>query len=283
MPTMPLDDGGVLAYDDAGGHDSPAMILVHGMGSDRSDMAPLADAFRDTYRVVTPDLPGHGDSVAEPADCGTDALAASVAALAAHLGLTDAVLVGHSLGGLVTATVAATRPELVAHLVLLDPGLAMPAEGNAGLRAFYDSLQPAGYQATLRAAMEPLLFLDTDGSALVDDVISRMARLSPELFRRFGYGVLAFDTAATLTRITAPTLFVAPQTPLAQLDEVSRLAPSWPIGRVVGTGHYMQLVTPMQVVEIIRQFLRATPRAGRAESPVSSEATSTSSGGHGTR
>ena len=74
-----------LGFDSAGEGD-PHMLFLHGWCGDRSFFAPQFDHFSASHRVVSVDLPGHGESRA-PAAYTIDGLAADVAALGRELGL----------------------------------------------------------------------------------------------------------------------------------------------------------------------------------------------------
>jgi pimeloyl-ACP methyl ester carboxylesterase len=81
-------------------------------------------ALRDAFRVITPDLPGFGQSEKPPPSrfpYGIDAFAEGIADLFAGLELGRSAIVGHGLGGAVALTLAASHPELVSHLILVGP------------------------------------------------------------------------------------------------------------------------------------------------------------------
>lgn len=108
-----------LVYDIAGEPDAPPMVLLHALGDSRADWAPVLARFAARYRVYAVDLRGHGDSD-RPGGYTFGALCADVVGLLDALGLTDVVLVGHSMGGVVTYRVAVARPDLVARIVIED-------------------------------------------------------------------------------------------------------------------------------------------------------------------
>ncbi|WP_426507594.1 alpha/beta fold hydrolase [Dactylosporangium sp. McL0621] len=117
-----------LARNDTGG-DGPAIVLLHGGGSGRGTW----DAFTRElagWRVVAPDLRGHGDSP-RCAEYTLDDHADDVGGLLDELGLDAPVLLGHSLGAFAAATVAQRHPDRVGRLVLEDP----PAPPRDGVRA----------------------------------------------------------------------------------------------------------------------------------------------------
>ena len=99
-------------------------MLLHGLGSSldtwRRNVQPLADA---GYRVLAPDLPGHGDSD-KPVSQDYDPLAAVdfTSRLLDALGVQKASLVGNSAGGLVVTMFAYEHPERTGRLALVEPG-----------------------------------------------------------------------------------------------------------------------------------------------------------------
>jgi pimeloyl-ACP methyl ester carboxylesterase len=116
-------DGPVHWVEYGGPEDGPFLVGVHGLGGSHLNWAALAPRLTDTFRVVAVDLLGHGRTP----------LAGRTASIATHRALLDgflrqvvgrpAVLVGNSMGGLVSALQAAEAPGTVAGLVLVDPAL----------------------------------------------------------------------------------------------------------------------------------------------------------------
>lgn len=113
----------LLSYQDLGPLDAPVVLLIHGMASDSTTWSRAAEQLAERgYRVLAPDLLGHGDSD-KPADGYqlTD-FADSMATLLTELGARDATVVGHSFGGAVAMQLANDHPELVRRLVLVAAG-----------------------------------------------------------------------------------------------------------------------------------------------------------------
>jgi pimeloyl-ACP methyl ester carboxylesterase len=127
-------------YLDWGNGDLPTVVLLHGGGltAHTWDMAALL--LRDRYHLLALDLRGHGDSDWSPdvADDTNAAMADDVAAFLGHLGR-DAILVGHSMGGMAAIRYAARRNERLRALVLVDIGPDSlrdgPIDVEAGRRA----------------------------------------------------------------------------------------------------------------------------------------------------
>ncbi|MCI3278388.1 alpha/beta fold hydrolase [Streptomyces cylindrosporus] len=101
--------------------DSPALLLVHGWGGDGREWSPHAEALADRFRVIVPDLRGHGRSEV-PDEGNTPAeMADDLAALLKAVGCGPVVAVGHSMGGQVVNLLAVRHPGLVRSVVALDP------------------------------------------------------------------------------------------------------------------------------------------------------------------
>ena len=102
----------------------PTLVLVHGLGGSATNWCELGPLLAGRYRVVIPDLPGHGRSDPLPAVSGLRSFADRVLAVMEVEGGVPAPIIGHSLGGLVALRLALRRPEAVSALVLA---------GSAGL------------------------------------------------------------------------------------------------------------------------------------------------------
>jgi len=111
--------GGRIAYDVTGS--GPLVVLSHGIGVRRRDYRFLAPMLAQAgYRVANADLRGHGESSMGWASITRTDVAGDLAALIGHLG-GPAVIVGHSISGGAATVAAATRPDLVAGNVEINP------------------------------------------------------------------------------------------------------------------------------------------------------------------
>src|SRR4051812_38205880 len=100
------------------GGDGTPIVLVHGFAGGSSNFAVLAPLLAARHRVLIPDLPGHGGSTRLAATPTLAGFADRVATVLEHEEASPAVVVGHSLGGVVALRLAARRPDAVAAVVL---------------------------------------------------------------------------------------------------------------------------------------------------------------------
>jgi pimeloyl-ACP methyl ester carboxylesterase len=116
----------------------PGVVLVHGGAAHAHWWSFLAPLLTPEYRVVAPDLSGHGESGRRSA-YPREVWAREVRAVAAAAGLVRPVLVGHSLGGFVCITAAAAFGEELSGAIVVDSPVRRPdpeAEEGARGRAF---------------------------------------------------------------------------------------------------------------------------------------------------
>jgi pimeloyl-ACP methyl ester carboxylesterase len=99
-----------------------AVVLVHGMAGSSDTWRAVVGPLARSYRVLAPDLLGHGESAKPAGDYSLGAYASGLRDLMRVLGIDRATVVGNSLGGGVAMQMAYQHPELVERLVLVDSG-----------------------------------------------------------------------------------------------------------------------------------------------------------------
>jgi pimeloyl-ACP methyl ester carboxylesterase len=113
--------GGQIAYDDTGGT-GPLVICVPGLGDMRQQYRFLAPRLVAAgFRVVTMDLPGHGESSVDWPDYSPAIVGADIVAMIRHLGASKAFIIGNSMAGGSAVWAAAEIPDNVAGIVMIDP------------------------------------------------------------------------------------------------------------------------------------------------------------------
>ncbi|WP_406870047.1 3-oxoadipate enol-lactonase [Thioclava sp. 'Guangxiensis'] len=103
-----------------GPEDAPVLVLSNSLGTDLRVWDAFLAALPGQWRVLRLDKPGHGLSDAPAADLTIAELAEDIAALCDAYGLRDLNFVGLSIGGMIGQELAATRPDLMRALVLMD-------------------------------------------------------------------------------------------------------------------------------------------------------------------
>ncbi len=96
-------------------------ILLHGWSSSWYAVSPLLPLLSERYHCIAVDLPGYGESPPLPQRVTIPDYADLIADLIRGLTKRPVVLVGHSMGGMTSLTIATRHPEIVERIVLIDP------------------------------------------------------------------------------------------------------------------------------------------------------------------
>lgn len=183
-----------------GPEDAPRVVCLHGVTSWGGHFAALAEvALTPAYRVIAPDLLGHGASPHDPPwrlDHHLEAILASV-------GEEPACWLGHSFGGRLALELAAAAPELVQALVLLDPAIHLLP--HVALFVAEDARADRSY-ATLDEAVERRL----DESRLLPTSRARVAAEIPEHLVAHADGRLRYRYSQAAVVAAYGELAVAP-------------------------------------------------------------------------
>jgi pimeloyl-ACP methyl ester carboxylesterase len=109
--------------------DGPVIVALHGLAGTGDEFIATATAVGGSYRFVLPDLRGHGNSTRRPADASRLAFVDDVAALIRRVSPDRRVtLVGQSMGGHTAILAAASFPDLIARLIVLEATVEVGAD-----------------------------------------------------------------------------------------------------------------------------------------------------------
>jgi pimeloyl-ACP methyl ester carboxylesterase len=101
--------------------EGPAVVFVHGLGGSWQNWLEQLPVFARDHRVLAFDLPGFGSSPMPPGRISMDGYVQTVLGLLDACGIERAAVVGNSMGGLISAELAAAAPERVTQLALISP------------------------------------------------------------------------------------------------------------------------------------------------------------------
>ena len=261
-------DGIRIQLTEAG--EGPALILLHGLSASRVNWEHTIPAFADRWRVVAPDLPGHGRSGKPDAPYTIDFYAGVIRSLGRELGLKEAVVVGNSLGGQIAVELGLMYPAWTRALVLVAPA----GRFNVGLRTMSGAIAAAATERVLRATLPHALdrcFFDPDCEALMMRRRVLYQLLASEEFPPFARAVARSLAGALaggqqpLERLTQPTLVVwGREDRVVGFGGSRRLLARVPHARLVAfdrCGHCPMLEQPARFNTALAEFLRAVDAA----------------------
>jgi pimeloyl-ACP methyl ester carboxylesterase len=262
-----LEDGRLHYF--VGGEGTP-LILVHGLSGAATNWVAVAPRLAERFRVLVPDLPGHGRSSPMPGARSLDPFAASVGALAEHEQMLPAAVVGHSLGGVVALRLAVQRPESVTALVLAAAaGISTATRRVERLLKIGRLVRPGRAYSRFRsrvARSEALRYLvfgywgASDPAALTPEVVDGFLE-GPGLHTdtlTAGRALVRDDPRVDLEHILCPSLVLwgarDRQVPIADAFEYARRLHA-PLRVVADCGHLLIGERPDVCVDAICDFL----------------------------
>jgi pimeloyl-ACP methyl ester carboxylesterase len=262
------------------------MILLHGLGGSHVNWIRLGPMLAERARVMAPDLPGFGYTPPAGRATTIQANASWVGTFLHEVAGTPAILVGNSMGGLVSILAAARDPEDVAGLILLDPALPLaPREprDQEVLLGFTAYMVPGvgelfvqrrarllGAEGLVR---ETFRLCCSDPSRVPEDVIAahvamvedrlRMPWANPSMLRAARTMIRLLlrrrQFRALLQRVRPPTLLLNGAgdrlVKVAAARVASEVRPDWDFRPMEDVGHVPQLEAPEQTAREIWRWL----------------------------
>ena len=244
------------------------VVLLHGVGGGRDAWgagpsgtgAVLAAA---GFEVLAVDLPGYGLSA--PLDpCTLAGMAQAVLALIASRNAGPAVVVGHSMGGMVAQTMISQSPESVSALVLAGTSPAFGKPDGDWQRGFLQSrfapLDAGVGMAGLAASLVPSMVGPGTAPAVMAAAQALMAGVPEAGYRRAVAALVGFDGRARLAAIAVPTLVITGECDATAPPEVARRMAERIAGAqcviLAGAGHLLTMEQPEAFNTAVLAFLQ---------------------------
>jgi 3-oxoadipate enol-lactonase len=233
------------------------LVLLHGYPLDRSIWNQLAPLLEDGFRVLMPDLKGFGES--DVADTGKSiaSYASDVAGVMKHVGMRNAYIVGHSMGGYVALAFAREYPESTTGIGLVSSQAAPDTpERRAGRYASAKRVLEEGVGPVAASMSEQLTSVPKLQQSL-RDLISRQRAAG----LAFALEAMADrpDSADFITSLGKPIVLVHGDAdaliPVDRAREIKQAIPAAKYLELSACGHMPMLENPAAVAQALRFFL----------------------------
>ena len=268
-----------------GPDDAPLTIVVaHGYRGEHHGLEPVIAQFRGV-RFIGADMPGFGESGELDAGHSIDSYARWLAEFMTQLKVTDAVVIGHSFGSIISSYAIANGLINPPKLVLINPIAAPALEGPS---AFLTRLTMAFYRLAL-VVPEKVGYWQLSNWAIIRGMSVKLAVTRDKELRRFIHDqhhtyfgrfasrkqvVDSFDASVSYTvgdfaeKITMPTVLIgAEKDPITAVKHLYALAdriPNSELHVIPDVGHLIHYEVPRIAAELIRDFVGAGELADEA-------------------
>ena len=260
-----------LFWDCAGSSES--LLLLHGIGSTHDDFVALRPQLDARFRVLAPDLPGHGHSDPLPRRPTIAAIADAVIADLDELGLGTVHVLGNSIGARVALELA-VRGRARSVVAISPSGLNTPAERlyqaalMSGNRLVLSSVRPlipviaqtALGRSVLLAGMRSTPWLSSEPEALA----LREGFAEADTFWQMLWWGIVTDIPTGLDRIDCPVVLAQGTADLVAVGQTPCYLAAVPGARFVplpGAGHAPQSDTPRLILQLVNQATAAASPA----------------------
>lgn len=263
---MLLDAGGhSLHFDLLGPENAPLVCLAHSLSSDggiwAEQVSPLLAA---GWRVLRPDMRGHGGSAAPPAPYAMSELAGDVIAVLDALGVEKMHFVGLSIGGMIGQVLALDHPGRLHSLMLTGTSpKAVPGPPDMWPTRFA-AIRTAGSVAPLADATMERWFTDAfrpGHGQRWQQVWNTIAGTSPEGYIGGAEAIIAFDVLDRLPEVRMPTLVVCgdddPGTPAQGNRQIASLIPGARYQEIARARHIPMVEHPSLFARILLGWLES--------------------------
>ncbi len=252
-----------ISYHDSGS--GTPILFLHSFGHNKNLWFPQLTHFLEKgFRVLAPDMPGHGDSSFDPARHGVDEIARCYIELLESLGIRRAVLAGISMGGYIALRMWGHRPDLISAMILSNTKAEKDSEEIvARRRAQIENIRRNGLEHFVTTgAPKRLSPVTLERRPWVLDVIKLLNFTVPAEVNAATLEAMARkeDDTKVLSTIDVPVLVTSgSDDTFIPRDSPGKLHAGIRGSRfheISGTGHVSSLEAPIEYNRVMEQFLR---------------------------
>lgn len=240
---------------------SETVLLLHGMGSSGDDWVLQLPALTPRYRVLTPDVRGHGQSGKPPGPYSIPQMADDMIELFDELQIDSAHVVGLSMGGCIGLQMAVAHSDRVRLFVSVNSFAKIRAAGWRGFARFLHRMWTLNF-GTMDDVAEPVaraMFPRPEQDEIRRLTVKRIASNPKGPYRATLRACLNFNALPHLGRVKCPALIVAGDRDLtvsmAVKKEMHRGLPHAELVIIPDSGHATPIDQPEKFNEILLEFL----------------------------
>lgn len=244
------------------------MIFVHGFGTDQTSWSKIAPAFSQDYRIVLLDNVGAGES--KPAAFvqnlyqKLDKYVDDLLDVCDTLNLKNAVLVGHSAGGMISVLSGIRAPEYYSKLVLigaspryLNDENYLGGLTNSDIRDIYNAIQLNHREWAIN--FSKMVIKNDDKPDLAENFARTIQNIPTERVLTVLHSILQTDYREEVCKLTIPTLIIQSKddvfVPMQVADFLHKKIKGSQLEAIHAYGHFPHISAPEAVISAISKFI----------------------------
>lgn len=259
---VPATDGVPIHYS-VQGKGEPALFFIHCGSCDRHVWENQVPVFAKNHKVVTIDLPGHGQSGQGRKNWSIESYANDVNTVITKLKLKRVILIGSSLGGPIALEANRRSPDRVVGIVPVDTLHNVETKLDPKVIENVIAQLRANYKVAMTGFMNQLLFSPSTPDAVKSRMISAATASPPELAIAILEGILKYDSAPALREVKVPIRAINADMTPTNLEVNRKYAPQFDAVIINGSGHYPMLEHPARFNELLADFIRKVQTPNR--------------------
>lgn len=231
------------------------LICTHGWACNGDQFIELSRLLDKDFRIFRLDLPGHGRTPLDGFLPGFEHYAGQIVDFSLKHQLERPVLLGHSMGGVLSLMAAASgrlRPRAV---INLDGSLPPTEKMLAGQQMIGRWLKEPDFRGRLAGLLREVFFLSFERDARCEAVLKTMCSAPEAVLRFLPEQVGELHPEHILPRVTAPVLFVGSAVPRIDFKMAAAFIPHLRYERISDAGHFLHIYAADRVAALLENFL----------------------------
>ena len=256
-----LSNGISLEYLDRG--EGEVILLLHGLGSTKADWDLQVEGFSNEFRIIAPDLRGHGNSSkpSERSAYGIEKCAEDMRLLLEELEIEKCIVVGFSMGGAIAFEMAVNFPELVSKMVIINTAPDFNDLGEMGeemVRERTKSLKTTGMEPLSRQISEGM-FPGDDQRELRNAFFERARKNPVDAYYNSFTTLMEWGIGEKIKQIDVPVLIIASDldyTPVSLKESYAKKMSNAQVVVIKNSRHGVTMDQPEQFNAAVLKFFR---------------------------
>jgi len=231
------------------------LVCIHGWACNGDQFIELSRLLAKDFRIFRLDLPGHGRTPLDGFLPGFESYAGLIVDFILKHQLERPVLLGHSMGGVLSLMAAAAGQLQHRAIINLDGFLPPTGETLAGQQLIRSWLDESDFRGRLGKLLRKVFFLPSECDARCEAILQTMCSAPDAVLRFLPEQIGGLHPDQILPRLTAPVLFVGSAAPLFDAKQAAADIPRFRLEQLSDAGHFLHIYAADRVAAMVRSFV----------------------------